>query len=83
MTHTVAVPPGSQLRPLLDGYARSVAARRRTTLVGVALLGVANTLIALNDSRDACQALAKLTVEFPGAAKAGVASARKRAGCGK
>lgn len=51
----------------------------------VALLGVANALIAMNDAHDACQALAKLQAEFPGAAsvKAGVASARKRASCGR
>jgi TolA-binding protein len=52
----------------------------------VALLGVANSLIAMNDAHDACQALAKLTTEYPGASagvKAGVASARKRAGCGR
>ena len=55
----------------------------RSPTAPVALLGVANTLIALNDSRDACQALSKLSAEFPGAQKAGVASARKRAGCGR
>ena len=55
----------------------------RAPTAPVALLGVANTLIALNDNRDACQALAKLSVEFPGAQKAGVASSRKRAACGK
>jgi TolA-binding protein len=51
----------------------------------VALLGVANALIAMNDPHDACQALAKLQAEFPGAAsvKAGAASARKRAACGR
>lgn len=49
----------------------------------IALLGVANALIAMNDSRDACQALAKLSVEFPTSNKPGVLSARKRAGCGK
>ncbi len=51
----------------------------------VALLGVANSLIAMGDNRDACQALAKLSAEFPGAAgvKAGVAGARKRAACGR
>ena len=36
--HALAVPPEAQLRPLLDGYARSVAARRRTTLIGALLL---------------------------------------------
>ncbi len=55
----------------------------RSPTAPVALLGVANTLIALNDGRDACQALAKLSVEFPGAQKAGVAGARKRASCGR
>ncbi len=51
----------------------------------VALLGVANSLIAMGDQRDACQALAKLSAEFPGAAgvKAGAAGARKRAACGR
>jgi TolA-binding protein len=52
----------------------------------VALLGVANSLIAMNDARDACQALAKLSAEYPGASagvKAGAASARKRASCGR
>ncbi len=55
----------------------------RSPTAPIALLGVANTLIALNDGRDACQALAKLSVEFPGAQKAGVAGARKRAACGR
>ncbi len=49
----------------------------------VALLGVSYSLIGLNDNRDACEALSKLSVEFPGAARASVAGARKRAGCGK
>jgi TolA-binding protein len=49
----------------------------------IALLGVANALIAMNDGRDACQALAKLSAEFPTSNKPGVLSARKRAGCGK
>ncbi len=55
----------------------------RSPTAPVALLGVANTLIALNDDRDACQALAKLSAEFPGAQKAAVAGSRKRASCGK
>ena len=46
MTHTVSVPPEPQLRPLLDGYARSVAARRRITLVGIVLLLGATLLSA-------------------------------------
>ena len=50
----------------------------------VALLGVANALIALNDQKDACQALAKLGVEFPKPSPgihAAAAGARKRAAC--
>lgn len=45
--HTLAVPPDAQLRPLLDGYARSIAARRRMTLVGIALVLVATLLSAI------------------------------------
>ena len=44
MAQTLPMPPDPQLRPLLDGYARSVAARRRTVLIGVALLLVATLL---------------------------------------
>ena len=40
-------PPQQQLRPLLDGYARSVAARRRMTLLGIALMVVATLLSAI------------------------------------
>jgi TolA-binding protein len=50
----------------------------------VALLGVANALIDMNDKGDACQALAKLGAEFPsasGSVHAAAASARKRAAC--
>jgi TolA-binding protein len=52
----------------------------------VALLGVANALIALNDNKDACEALAKLSVEFPHVpegVRANVGSARKRAACSR
>lgn len=48
------------------------------------LLGVANALIGLNDSKDACQAVAKFSAEFPHAdanLKQRAGSARKRAGC--
>jgi TolA-binding protein len=50
----------------------------------VALLGVANALIDMNDKGDACQALAKLGAEFPKMSPtlhAAQASARKRASC--
>lgn len=48
------------------------------------LIGVANALIGLNDTKDACQAVAKFSVEFPHAdagLKAAASSAHKRAGC--
>jgi TolA-binding protein len=50
----------------------------------VALLGVANALIDMNDKSDACQALAKLGGEFPklpSSLRTAEASARKRAAC--
>ncbi|HTR16340.1 MAG TPA: tetratricopeptide repeat protein [Acetobacteraceae bacterium] len=63
-----------------DAYNRAPHANRAPD----ALLGVAHSLIALNDNRDACQALAKLHTEFPSARadvhKASVAL-RTRAGC--
>lgn len=49
-----------------------------------ALLGVAGSLLALGDTKDACQAVAKLTAEFPrqeAGIRAGAASIRKRARC--
>jgi phosphonate transport system permease protein len=41
MTQSLAIPPDEQIRPLLDGYAQSVAARRRTVLIGVGVFLVA------------------------------------------
>lgn len=38
MPQTLTVPPDGQIRPLLDGYARSVAARRRTTALAAIVL---------------------------------------------
>ncbi len=52
----------------------------------VALLGVANSLMAMHDNKDACEALAKLSVEYPKAAagvKENASAARRRAGCGR
>ncbi len=40
------MPPEPQLRPLLDGYDRSVAARRRMTLAGIVLVLAATLLSA-------------------------------------
>jgi phosphonate transport system permease protein len=44
MNHTLPMPPEPQLRPLLDGYARSVAAKRRTILIGIALMAIATVM---------------------------------------
>jgi phosphonate transport system permease protein len=44
MARTVAIPPDRQLQPLLDGYGRAIAARRRTVAVGATLLLVALAL---------------------------------------
>ena len=41
MTKTIAMPPQPQLRPLLDVYAQSIAARRRTITIGIALMLIA------------------------------------------
>jgi TolA-binding protein len=56
----------------------------KSATASVALLGVANSLIALNDHKDACEALDKLSAEFPrlsGVVKANVAASRRRASC--
>jgi len=48
------------------------------------LLGVANALTGLNDNKDACQAVAKFSAEFPhadAALRQRATSARKRANC--
>ena len=47
MAHTLPMPPEPQLRPLLDAYAQSVAARRRTILIGLVLMVVATLLSAV------------------------------------
>ena len=47
MTLALPTPPEPQLRPLLDGYARAVAARRRTMLIGAVLLVIATLLSAI------------------------------------
>ncbi len=47
MVHTVAMPPDSQLAPLLRGYAASLAARRRNTLLLIAATIAALLLSAI------------------------------------
>jgi phosphonate transport system permease protein len=42
-----AMPPDAQIQPLLDGYAHSVAARRRTMAIGIVVLLVATGLSAI------------------------------------
>ena len=41
MPHTVTMPPDAQLEPLLRGYRRAVAAKRRRLVLGVAILAAA------------------------------------------
>lgn len=63
-----------------DAYNRSPRSGRAPA----ALLGVATSLLALNDTRDACQALAKINAEFPNPSpsiRRAVAGTRARAGC--
>ncbi len=63
-----------------DAYSRSRTGSRAQD----ALLGVANSLIALNDKRSACDALDKLRTEFPqprADIREAVSGARQRAGC--
>jgi TolA-binding protein len=59
---------------------------QKTPTGQVALLGVANALLGMNDRKDACEALAKLSAEYPHASagvKENVAATRHRAGCGR
>ena len=59
-------------------------ANPRTPRAAESLLGVSNALIGLGDKVPACQALAKLSAEFPrpdAGLRAGEAAARKRASC--
>jgi phosphonate transport system permease protein len=44
MTQALAIPPDEQIRPLLNGYAQAVAARRRTLLIGIAVFFAALAL---------------------------------------
>jgi TolA-binding protein len=63
-----------------DAYNRAPKAARASE----ALLGVANSLLALGDKRSACQALDKLRSEFPSPradVREGVAAARRGGGC--
>ena len=63
-----------------DAYNRGPKAARASE----ALLGVANSLIALGDKRSACQALDKLRSEFPSPradVRDGVAAARRNGSC--
>ena len=44
MAHAISRPPDPQLQPLLAAYAQAVADRRRTILIGIALMVVATVL---------------------------------------
>jgi len=67
-------------------YYKAYARAPKSSTGQVALLGVANSLIAMNDGKDACEALAKLSAEYPHASegvKLNATAARRRAGCGR
>ena len=75
-----------QYRESAADYYKAYSRAPKSPTAQVALLGVANSLIAMNDGKDACEALAKLAAEFPKApagVKANAAGARRRAGCGR
>jgi TolA-binding protein len=75
-----------QFKDSAADYYKAYSRAPKSPTAQVALLGVANALLALNDKTDACQALAKLGAEFPQApptVKASASAARKRAGCGR
>jgi TolA-binding protein len=75
-----------QFKDSAADYYKAYSKAPRSPMAPVALLGVANSLMALNDKTDACQALAKLGAEFPqatGVVRQNAAAARKRAGCGR
>jgi len=67
-------------------YFRAYQRAPKSATGQVALLGVANALLAMSDNKDACEALAKLSVEFPrapAAVKENAAAARRKAGCSR
>jgi TolA-binding protein len=73
-----------QYKDAAASYFAVYKAAPRTPRGAEGLLGVANALIGLSDNKDACQAVAKFSVEFPhadAALKQRAAGARKRAGC--
>jgi len=75
-----------QFKESAADYYKAYSRAPRSSTAPAALLGVANSLMALNDKTDACQALAKLGAEFPqasGTVKQNASAARKRAGCGR
>jgi TolA-binding protein len=75
-----------QFKDSAADYYKAYSSAPKSPTAQVALLGVANALLALNDKTDACQALAKLGAEFPQASptvKQNASAARRRAGCGR
>jgi len=75
-----------QYRESAADFYKAYSRAPKSPTAQVALLGVANALIAMNDKKDACEALAKLSAEFPRApsgVKENAGASRRRAGCGK
>jgi TolA-binding protein len=73
-----------QYKPAAASYFAVYKASPKSPRGAEGLLGVANAMLGLGDNRDACEAVAKFSAEFPHA-EAGLhqaaASVRKRAGC--
>jgi TolA-binding protein len=75
-----------QFKESAADYYKAYSHAPKSPTAPLALLGVANALMGLNDKTDACQALAKLGAEFPQASagvKQNASAARRRASCGR
>ena len=73
-----------QYKPAAASYYAVYKASPRSPRGAEGLLGVANSLAAMNDTTDACQAVAKFNAEFPHpepSLRAAAAGVRRRAGC--
>jgi TolA-binding protein len=73
-----------EYKPAAASYYAVYKASPRSPRGAEGLLGVANSLAAMNDTTDACQAVAKFNAEFPHpepSLRAAAAGVRRRAGC--
>jgi TolA-binding protein len=73
-----------QYKAAAASYYSVYKASPRSPRGGEGLIGVANALAGMNDTTDACQAVAKFSAEFPHAdpgLRGAASSVRRRAGC--